>query len=311
MKKALLLFFTICTFMGALAHGFDESIDSLVVDNQAIIGTLTMPAHADKAIPLVIIIAGSGPTDRDCNGQGFRSDAYKKVAASLAMKRIACYRYDKRGVGKSVNQSMREEEFRFDMMVKDAQAIIEKYKKDKRFSEVTVLGHSEGSLVAMLACDTKTPCISLAGAGINAAEILKKQLKGQLGEMEETVFKKIDSVRNGETVVADNPVLMQLLRPSVQSYMHSWMVYDPAKEIKKFKGKFLIINGTKDLQVPVEHATKLHDANNKASLLLIDNMNHILTEIEGGTDDNIASYNKPELPISTKLIDAISSFIVQ
>lgn len=290
------------------AHGFDELEETVSVKGITLSGTLTMPAHAHGAVPLVIIIAGSGPTDRNCNGQGFKSDAFKKMASTLAFSGIASYRYDKRGVGKSMPDApIKEEELRFDDMVNDAKAIIAKYEKDSRFKSITIVGHSEGSLVGMLAANPNVKYVSLAGISASADAILKEQLKGKLGKDEESTFKKLDQLKKGKTVTCENPMLMSLLRPSVQPYMISWFKYDPSIEIKKLSCPILIINGTKDIQVSEEHAKALNKANAKSKLVIIPNMNHVLTEI-ASDEDNIPSYNKPDLPLSKKMMDEIILF---
>ena len=292
----------------SFAHGYDEYEETLAVKGLTLSGTLTMPAHAHGAVPLVIIIAGSGPTDRNCNGQGFKSDAFKKMSATLAMSGVASYRYDKRGVGKSIPETtIKEEDLRFDDMVNDAKAIIAKYEKDPRFKSITVVGHSEGSLVGMLAVNPNVKYVSLAGISTSADVTLKEQLKGKLGKEEVSTFKKLDELKKGKTVTCDNPMLMSLLRPSVQPYLISWFKYDPAVEIKKLSSRILIINGTKDIQVGEEHARALNKANEKSKLVIVSNMNHVLTEI-ASDDENIPSYNKPELPLSKKMMDEIILF---
>jgi pimeloyl-ACP methyl ester carboxylesterase len=308
MKNIILSLFVLLVSLQAFAHGFDEYEESIAVKGLTLSGTLTIPAHAHGAVPLVIIIAGSGPTDRNCNGQGFKSDAFKKMANTLASSGIASYRYDKRGVGKSLPETpIKEEELRFDDMVNDAKAIIAKYEKDARFKSITIVGHSEGSLVGMLAVNEKTKYVSLAGISTSADVTLKDQLKGKLGTEEEATFKKLDELKKGKTVTCENPMLMTLFRPSVQPYLISWFKYNPSAEIKKLNSPILIINGTKDIQVSEEHAKALHKANPKSKLVIVPNMNHVLTEITT-EEDNVASYNKPELLLSKKMMDEIIFF---
>jgi hypothetical protein len=141
------------------------------------------------AMPLMIIVPDSGPTDRDCNRQGFKSSACKKIAHHMAFQGIATSRYDKRGVGESVKEQMKEEDLRSDDMVNDLKAIITQLKGDKRFSQVIAAVHSEGSLVGMMAVGAKHRFISIAGVALPAHQVLKEQLKGQLGEMENSTFK--------------------------------------------------------------------------------------------------------------------------
>jgi pimeloyl-ACP methyl ester carboxylesterase len=200
-----------------------------------------MPAHSNAKIPLVIIIAGSGPTDRNCNGQGFKSDAYKKMATQFALNGIATYRYDKRGIGKSVVENFKEEDVNFEVMIDDAKAIIAHFQEDTRFSKIAIAGHSEGSLVGMMAVRENQKYISIAGSGFPISEILKEQLKDKLGPMKNVVYAKIDSLQQGKNVANDLMGLESLFRPSVQPFLKSWMALNPTKEIKKLKCPILFV----------------------------------------------------------------------
>lgn len=309
-----LFVFALCLLLGqhGMAHGFDESEMNIPSNGVEISGTLTMPAHAHGAVPLVILIAGSGPTDRDCNQQGMKSDAFKKLAHALVINGIAVFRYDKRGVGKSTIKNFDESMLRFDDMVADASAVRASFAQDKRFSGITFAGHSEGSLVGMKATPQGSKYISIAGPADDASTILKTQLKGRLGSLEDQTFKQLDSLAAGQMVTCNMPALMALLRPSVQPYLISWFKYKPTTEIKKLDAPVLIINGTADLQVAVAEAEKLHQAKQGSTLLLIDKMNHVLTELSDlDPKTNSESYGKPELPVSKKLVDAIALFVLK
>lgn len=310
--KKLFFLLIICMPFLTNAHGFDESELVINATGVQLSGTLTLPAHAHGNMPLVIIIAGSGPTDRDCNGQGFKSDAYKKMAAQFALNGIATFRYDKRGVGKSIVANMKEEDLLFSQSISDAQSVIANFEKDTRFSKIIIAGHSEGSLVGMMCAQANHKYISIAGVSKQAHDLLKIQLKGKLGDLEKSTFLKLDSLANGQDIACDNPMLMSLFRPSVLPYLKSWFKINPVDEIKKVKCPILIINGTKDLQVAEINAQSLKEANPKSTLLIVPDMNHCLTEIASDKqEDNLASYNKPELALSKKMIDSMILFIIQ
>ena len=124
-------------------------------------------------------------------------------------------------------------------------------------------------------------------------------------------FPILDSLVIGKTVSNVNPMLNSIFRPSVQPYLISWFKYDPQVEIQKLKIPILIIQGTSDLQVMVEDANRLAEANKTAKLVFIDKMNHVLTTIDGDTQANAASYNNPALPLSIGLVDIIADFILK
>ena len=291
---------------------FKESDIVLKTPTGDISGTLTIPVKSAKS-PLVIIIAGSGPTDRDGNStMGVKTNAYKMLAEGLAGNGISVLRYDKRGIGKSNTAMTSESDLRFETYINDVAGWINLLKKDKRFSKIILLGHSEGSLIGMVAAEQPgiSKFISVAGAGSPAYRILQDQLKKQLTpQLLEESDKILDSLRQGKTVSKVNPLLVSLYRPGVQPYLISWFKYDPAKEISKLKIPVLIIQGNTDIQVSVDDARLLSKAKPDARLLIIENMNHILKEAEADRQKNLATYNEPELPLKKGLVDEITSFI--
>jgi uncharacterized protein len=288
-----------------------ESEDSVTVKGLTLYGTLTMPTIVKDKIPLVLIIAGSGPTDRNCNSAlGLKSDAFKKIAVYLANNGIASFRYDKRGIGKSVNKDLKESELRFDDMVNDAKAFVTKFQKDERFKKIIVAGHSEGSLVGMLSANDNCKFISIAGISSSAAEVMKTQLKGQLGDKEKICFKKLDSLKNGQLVTSDDPTLNMIFRPSAQPYLISWFKYNPCDELAKLNCQILVVNGTNDIQVGVDHANKLHEANLWSQLYIVENMNHVMIETTATSkQDQMKTYNQPELPLSESFLFEMVAFI--
>jgi len=275
-------------------------------------GTLVVPDNVKKS-PMVLIIAGSGPTDRDCNSTlGIKTNAYKMVAEELAANKISSLRFDKRGIGKSRTALKSEADISIDIYINDVVLWIEKLSQDKRFSSIIILGHSEGSLIGMVAAEKTrvSRYISLAGSGRPADVILHEQLSKQLPpQMLKESDIVMDSLKAGYTVKKFNPLLASLYRPSVQPYMISWLKYDPIAEIKKLKIPILIIQGTTDIQVSVEDAKLLSAAVPKAKLLMIENMNHVLKEAETDRQKNAATYNNPDLPLKPELMKGILGFI--
>lgn len=288
---------------------FTETEVTLQTGSGVIYGTLTIP-EKPRRMPVALIIAGSGPTDRDGNNPVMRNNSLKLLAAELAKKGIASLRYDKRGIAASKAALTGEKDLRFDDYVSDAGEWIQLLKKDKRFSEIIVIGHSEGSLIGMLAGTSADKFISIAGFGQSADLILKEQLGSQPKMVQDLSFPIIDSLKNGKTVDSVPPILKSLFRPSVQPYMISWFRYDPRIEIRKLSVPVLIIQGTNDIQVGVENARQLSDANREAELLLIDNMNHIFRITDGDRMANIATYSNIELPVSRELAEAVTGFIL-
>jgi pimeloyl-ACP methyl ester carboxylesterase len=278
-----------------------------------IFGTLTVP-ETEKKTPLVIIIAGSGPTDRDCNSPlGVKSNAYKMLAEGLAKNPISSLRFDKRGIGKSAAAMTGEINLRFDTYINDVIDWVTYLKQDKRFSEIIILGHSEGSLIGMVAARKAdvSKFISVAGLSRPADEIIKEQLKNQnlSQQLIDESDNILDSLKAGRTVSKVNLMLLSFYRPSVQPYMISWLKYNPSEEIKKLTIPVLIVQGTTDIQVPADEARLLSLAKPDARLLIIENMNHVLKEAGTDRQKNLATYTNPDLPLKPELLQGIVDFI--
>ncbi len=279
-------------------------------------GTLTMPASPKKTVPVVLLIAGSGPTDRNGNsGKQLQTNCYQQLADSLAARGVAVLRYDKRGSGtnlKAAAGKLNEEKARFDNYVTDAAGFVAQLKADKRFSKIVIAGHSEGSLVGMLTARQTQAAgfVSIAGAGRNIAEVLKVQLKTLPDTLRNVAYRDLDSLRAGQAVRQPNPLLLNLFRPSVQPFLMSWMKYDPAQEIKRFAGQVLIIQGKHDIQVAVSEAEALKTARPDAKLVLFDEMGHILKNAPADRAENIKTYTQPTLPLTPGLTGAIAGFVL-
>ncbi len=318
MKKIICVFILNFLTLGLFAQTnseskFTESEIVLKTTTGDIFGTLTVPNNL-KNSPIVLIIAGSGPTDRNGNSPiGVNTNAYKMLAENLANNGISAVRYDKRAIAASKAAGVSEIDLRFDNYINDAIAWIELIKADKRFSKVIVLGHSEGSLIGMIAAERTNSdgYISVAGCGRAADIILAEQLKTKLPpQLVDESNSILDSLRNGKTVKKVSPILISMYRSSVQPYLISWMKYDPSVEIKKLKIPILILQGTTDIQVPVEDAKLLSAAKPDAKLVIIENMNHILKESEADMQVNMATYTNPDLPLKPELLDSILHFVL-
>ena len=296
-------------FIPLVSFGQEEEI-TLETKTGDIKGSLLIPSVSEKTA-VVLIIAGSGPTDRNGNNPMMTNNSLKMLAKELQKNGIASVRYDKRGVGESKSSALQESDLRFEDYVQDVEEWIKLLKKDDRFSNIIVLGHSEGSLIGMIASHKQKPkkFISIAGIGIPAGDIIRKQLKGQPQFVLDESLKIIEKLENGETVENVSQMLYSLFRPSVQPYIISWFKYDPQKEIAKLDIPILIVQGTTDIQVSVSDADKLALANKKSQKQIIEGMNHILKESQADRQKNIQTYSIPDLPLKKELTEVIVKFI--
>ena len=303
----------LCVIFTSNAQNSEVVSDSVVLrtDTGIIYGTLMIPA-VDGKCPVVLIIAGSGPTDRNCNSKlGIQTDAYKLLAESLAAKGIATLRYDKRGIGASALAGSDESKLRFENYITDAQGWLVMLKSDNRFSKVGVLGHSEGSLIGMVAAREASAdfYISVAGTAMPADEILLTQLKSNPAFYEQAKG-LIAKIKLGEELPDVQGPLASLFRKSVVPYMKSWFAYNPSEELKKLKMPILIAQGTNDIQVNVLEATNMVLARPDAKTAIIPGMNHVLKSCGDSHQENLATYTNPSLPLATGFSDAIVAFVL-
>lgn len=276
-------------------------------------GTLEVPSGSGL-FPVVLIHAGSGPTDRDGNSAALpgKNDSLKMLAEGLAKQGIASLRYDKRAIAASARAATKEEDLRFETYIADAVAWSRQLRKDKRFGRLTMLGHSEGALITCVAAQ-KLPAdayISIAGPGSPAGKVILDQLRPQAPpDLMKQVEGIVDSLNHGQLVQNSPPQLAALFRSSVQPYLISWFKYDPAAEIAKLKIPVLILQGDTDIQVHVADAKLLAAGQPAAKFVIVNGMNHVFKLVEADQAKQIASYSDPALPVAPRLIAEIVGFV--
>lgn len=272
-------------------------------------GTLTLPENSENPT-LVIFIQGSGPTNRDGNQPMMKNDGVKKIAHELADNGIASFRYDKR-IFKMDKLRIKEADLSFEDFVVDVNAIIDHFEKENKFKKIILAGHSEGSLIGILAAQSggADAFISLAGAGRSIDEIIVEQIAKQSADLSENARTAFNEIKEKGSTSNYSPYLESIFRPSVQPYIKSWMKFDPAAELAKLDIPVLIVNGSFDLQVDVTDAHLLQNAAPGSQLLIPEKMNHIFRKIEGESLDNTKAYNEPGRPLHPELIPAMVGFI--
>jgi len=279
-------------------------------------GTLTLPRGATGRVPVVVIIAGSGPTDRNGNSlMGIRPNAYAQLAWRLAERGIATLRYDKRGMPGTKGT--------FDMMTMtlddfaaDARAAAESLAHDTRFSRVLLLGHSEGSSLALLAARAGPPVaavISVSGLGRPLGVVLREQLSRQF---DSATLVRYDAAMaqylRGEQPKDVPPQLAPLFVPINLSFMKSLSAFDPPAAIRAVRQPVLIVQGGRDLQVTVADAERLHAAKPDAQLVVVPLANHVLKQTTEMTlNGQMPTYQNPAVPIMPVVANAIADWILK
>lgn len=306
MKKRLAVLLFICPFLlGAQSLVVEE----IPMRNGAILipGILSYPKNVKKS-PLAIFIHGSGNGDRDGN-QGFllQTDHIKLLADSLNQRGIAFYRYDKRTATQSNLPKLKDAAIQD--LVADVQVAIKYFAKDHRFSGIHLIGHSQGSLIGMLATNAQVNTYtSLAGPGVSIDKIIVNQIKAQNKDLALAAQAHIKELMETDTITKVNPFLVTIFAPQNQKFLKEWIKLDPASEIKKLKTPLLLLNGDADMQVAPENVTLLQQAAPRAKMDIIPQMNHVLKTVTD-LEDNKKSYRDPAYPLSTRLVQLISEFI--
>lgn len=309
--KILNLVFCSFFFSGLFAQEENAVLKTLTGNIE---GTLLIPEQKNN-IPVVLIISGSGPTDRNGNQEEMKNNSLKMLAEQFSKMGVASLRYDKRGIGQSSDVSNKDEmELRIETFSEDARSWINWLAKDKRFTKIIVAGHSEGSLLGLIASVNNAKVkgyISIAGAGRPADEVIKDQLAIAPDQIRTKMYEMIDKLKAGDTLENVPPFFYALFRPTLQPYMRSWFKYNPQDELKKLKVPILVINGDKDIQVGTKDAELLAKANPKVQLRIIKNMNHVLKTCDT-LDKKVQMtmyYDNPDLPLNEEFCKEISDFM--
>ena len=268
---------------------------------------LTTPA-ADARPPVALLIAGSGPTDRDGNGPQIKPATLKKLSDGLVARGIATLRYDKRGANGWKPEFGRIEDFRFRDFVDDAAMLVGYLRDSGRFSRVVVIGHSEGGLVAILSAHRVAVdrLVLLATTARRQGDLLKEQLSRQVPpDLLKPIADGIDAMMAGKVVDPTPPGLN--IPAALQPSFASAFTEDPIPPLQQIAQPILIAAGGHDRQVPRRDFDALAAAAPNADTLWLPEMNHVLNDV-GGEADDLAAYNEPDRPLNAKLIEAIAAF---
>lgn len=291
------------------ASAAEKSI-SIQRDFSSLYGTLLTPD--DGAETVALIIAGSGPIDRNGLANG-----YLYLAQELEKAGIVSLRYDKRAIGMSAfANSEKLSDVVFEDYIGDVSALVD-YLADEGFRRIVLIGHSEGALLTLCAAQQNpkvSALVSLCGAGYPLDQILTVQLSAQLIPSRMDLLMQANAItaklKRGERVESVPQELESLFNASVQNFWISSLQFNSCKEIQKVGIPILILAGDNDLQVSVTNAEELLKAQPQAKMTIIEGMNHALRKSEGKTVmDQINTYVDSSLPIDSEMATAIVDFI--
>lgn len=280
-------------------------------------GALVMPQASPGAV--VLIIPGSGPTDRDGNSPaGLQASTYRLLAEGLGQRGVASLRIDKRGMFGSAAATPDPNAVTIADYAVDVRAWVDVLRRQTSARCVWLLGHSEGGLVALATAKEESHLCGLilvAAPGRPLAQVLREQLKTNpanapiLGQ----ALTAIDALERGQRVdVAPlHPALQGLFNPAVQGFLISAFSYDPQRLLAAYDRPVLVVQGQRDLQVSVTDAQRLIQAHALARLALIPNANHVLKAVNSDDrGENLATYANPRLPLAPGVLEAIADFVL-
>lgn len=268
-------------------------------DSATLAGTLTYPVgyskQSKKKPVVVLLVSGSGQQNRD--EELMNHSPFLVIADYLARQGVATLRYDDRATGASVGGDVKNattEDF-----MRDAEAGLDFLRRQKAFSKVGLLGHSEGGAIAfMLAARKKTDFIvSLAGPGVKGDTLLVEQ-------------------GNRIMQLSGTPVTMTVeqyrQQPEVQQmrWLQWFIDYDPSADIRKTRCPVFALNGDRDCQViSSQNLTAIRQLLPKSKKNLVKeypSLNHLFQHCTTGLP---TEYSDIEETISPEVLSDITHWI--
>lgn len=308
-------------------YGFRDLDFHINVDRAKLSGTMTVPEVSGER-PGVVLVAGSGPTDRDGNSfvMPGPADYLKEIAHYLASRGVIVVRYDKRGVGESPGEIQS-----FNDYINDVDAVVDLLGNLSNVADVFIVGHSEGAWLASEVArkrDDLAGVVLLAGAGYPYFDTVKRQIAAQCDagaavglfdfEVKERTMKALDDLYQAVLNDTDYSLaayelpaeIEQLMLPFVgqRFILKEWFTADPAQVLSEIKVPVLIMQGTADLQVQTADAYALADAlpEEQRDLYIFDGLDHVLKMTYGEP----LSYTDPERRVDRKLLSILGDWIL-
>lgn len=278
---------------------------------------LAPTANANGAV--VLIIPGSGPTDRDGNNpMGIRASTYRLLAEALAAQGVASVRIDKRGMFGSAAPGIDANAIVIGDYAADIAAWTSAIRERTDVRCVWLAGHSEGALVALVSAQTNLNdicgLILIAGGGRRLGDVLREQLRSNpanapiLAEAER-IITELEAGHRVPSAQISAP-LQGLFRENVQGFVISLFSYDPAELLRAYQGPVMVMQGTTDLQVTMQDAEILAAARPGVELVRLEGVNHVLKEAPMDRGANLATYGNPNLPLAPGIAERIAAYIV-
>lgn len=284
-------------------------------------GTLLVPPGRPQ-YPVILMLPGSGPTDRDGdNGGVVKGAVYRQLAEGLAVRGIATVRIDKRGLFGSTGAVADPNAVTIGDYADDTAQWVKTIRRQTGAKCIWLMGHSEGGLIALKAAQVPPKQSGICGVvlvsapGRRLSDVIREQLKANPANAPvlPQAMAALESLDAGKAVDVSgiHPGLRAMFNPGVQPYLIDLFSYDPAVLAGRYAGPMLIVQGARDIQVSTADARRLSAAQPKAVLAIIPAVNHVFKTV--ASDDraaNIATYGNAALPIDERVTGAIADFVI-
>jgi len=283
-------------------------------------GTFAVPA-ADGPAPAVLMLQGSGRTDRDDNAKALAVNVFPQLSAAIERHGLATFRYDKRGVGGSEGDYFGSD---LDDLLTDAVAAVEwlRARPEVDASRVIALGHSEGAMLsARLAAGAApvTGAVLLAGSAMTGEQLLTwqgRQIAQSLTGISKGVVRllRIDVVESQRKAlnrirISQGAVVRVRGRKINAAWMRQFMVYDPAPELARIEVPVLAVTGDRDLQVDPDDLGVMRDlVKGPFQALRLPGVTHLLRA--EGSKRGLSGYKEQaRRPVDPRVISAVTGWL--
>lgn len=303
----------------AISREGDEQV-RVPANGFSLAGTISRPGSATGRLPAIVLVAGSGPMDRDETAYGI--PIFGQLAGALADRGFLVLRYDKRGVGQSGG---RPESATLGDYAEDLRAAVRFMtdRKDVDPRRLAVLGHSEGGAVAMLAAarDGKIKALALVAAiGVTGAELNLAQVSHALSRSSRPDEEKqatLDLQKRIQAAVITgqgwDTIPPALRRQADVPWFNSFLTFDPAKVMTDVRQPLLIVQGELDVQVAPSNADRLEQLANgrkrraAVKVVKVPGVNHLLVPAKTGEVEEYAAL--PDRAISPTVPAAVADWL--
>ncbi len=280
--------------------------------------TITKPASGEKA-PVVILVPGAGPEDRDYTLYGV--SIFGRLAGALADAGFFVIRYDKRGIGQSGG---RVEKAGIPEYADDVKRIVQwvRRRKDVDADRIALVGHHEGAAVALAAASMEGRVKAVALVSATGQTGYQATLADQERELARSTLTEIDKQERramqqrvldaAMTGAAWNAVPEDIRRQADTEWFKTWLSFDPAQALSRIDEPILIMHGALDREVPAEEATRLEGLalqkkNRSVQKVVVPGINHLLVPATSGEVDEYE--NLEARTLSPEVVSALVAWL--